>query len=177
MVYDILVCKQTVDTILSILKFQFHFNAQLVVNQYIQKFKKKNHTIEIWISWNVKSFESFHLSWTSVREREESFYFSWISVHVRERKNFHSSSEKYEEIVFISHESVHVRDYEEVRKRQFISNELVHVRERKGEFSFLMNECMWIWKRKFSRMNLCARKRERGERSERKFLISHRSVY
>lgn len=80
------------------------------------------------------------------RERREFLFFMNQCACKRERKDFHSSSEKYEEIVFISHESVHVRDYEEVRKRerQFISNELVHVRERKGEFSFLMNECMWI---------------------------------
>lgn len=58
-----------------------------------------------------------------VRERREFLLFMNQCACVKERKNFHSSSEKYEEIVFIYHESVHVRDYEEVRKRQFISNE------------------------------------------------------
>lgn len=136
------------------------------MDQHIQRLKKKSHNWNLNILKCEKFWKFSFVMNQCEREKREFLFFMNQCACKRERKNFHSSSEKYEEIVFISHESVHVWDYEEVRKRQFISNELVHVRERKGEFSFLMNECMWIWKRKFSCMNLCARKREGRDRKE-----------
>lgn len=65
-VYSILVCIQTKCWHNFKYGHQFHIDAQLVVGQHIQRWKTKFHNALIVTSWNVKRFESFHLSWTSV---------------------------------------------------------------------------------------------------------------